>query len=147
MGLFNSAFDMSGGKQPPIPQLLDSDSRLLQAALALLADNGQAGGLPGLTERFRAAGLQHVMDSWMDSDSPLPMSAEQLEEVLDTGYLRQMAEETGLTEHEVAEQLSGMLPDMVHRLAMDGQVRASGAGELSALLEWFMSGGNGLREA
>ncbi|HJV85455.1 MAG TPA: YidB family protein [Noviherbaspirillum sp.] len=135
MGILDKAFDMLGDNHLP---MMDSKTRLLQAALALLADNGQAGGLHGLMERFQEAGLGNVISSWIGSGTNVPITPEQLHQVLDEGQLQQISEETGLPEDEAANRLSQMLPDLVDKLTPAGHVPPGGLGNMSALLDHFL---------
>jgi len=137
MGLLDKAFDMLGDNHLP---LMDSRTRLLQAALALIANNGQTGGLHGLVEKFQEAGLGNVIRSWISAGPNVALTATQMEKVLGEGHLQQIAEETGYTEHEAAEHLSEMLPDLIDQLTPSGQVPQGGVGNMSALLDHFMGG-------
>lgn len=135
MGLLDRAFEMLGENQLP---LMDARTRLLQAALSLVANNGQVGGLHGLVSRFQEAGLGNVISSWIGSGQNVPITPEQLQQALGDGPLQQISEETGLTEYDAADQLSDMLPDLVDKLTPAGHVPRGGLGNMSALLDHFM---------
>jgi uncharacterized protein YidB (DUF937 family) len=135
MAFLDRTFDTAGGGRQ---LMLDPQTRLLQAALALLANNGQTGGLHGLTEKFQQAGLDTVMQSWIGGAQNLPISGEQIQQVLGDGHLEQIAEETGLTELEAANHLSDMLPRLIDRLTPDGEAPQGGLGNVSALLKQVM---------
>lgn len=137
MGILDRAIEMLGDNHLP---LMDSRTRLLQAALSLIANNGQAGGLSGLVERFQEAGLGNAIHSWIGMGQNVPVTAEQMEEVLGEGHLQQIAEETGLPHPDVAERLSAMLPDLIDKLTPAGHVPQGGLGNMSALLDQFMGG-------
>ncbi|GIZ50650.1 YidB family protein [Noviherbaspirillum aridicola] len=137
MGLLDRAFDMLEDNHFP---LLDSRTRLLQAALSLVANNGQAGGLHGLVERFQEAGLGNVIQSWIADGPNIEVSAGELQQVLGEGHLQQIAEETGYAEPDVARRLSAMLPDLVDQLTPEGRIPRGGVGNMSALLDHFMGG-------
>lgn len=136
MGLLDSAFNMFGNAQQS--SMLDPKTRLLQAVLSLLSDNGQTGGLNGLVERFQEAGLGHIIGSWIGPGQNLPISGEQIRQALGNGSLEQISEETGLTQDETANHLSEMLPQLVDRLTPDGMAPQGGLGNVSALLEQVM---------
>jgi uncharacterized protein YidB (DUF937 family) len=135
MALLDRTFNMIGGGRQ---SMLDPQTRLLQAALALLANHGQTGGLHGLTEKFQEAGLDSIIRSWIGNEQNLPISGEQIQQVLGDGHLEQIAEETSLTETEAASHLSDMLPRLVDRLTPDGEAPQGGLGNVSALLEQVM---------
>lgn len=135
MGLLDSAMNILHGNQSG---MMDSGTRLLQTALSLLADNGQTGGLQGLVERFKEAGLGNVIQSWIGTGENVPITNEQLRQVLDKGQLQQMSEETGLNENEVTHQLSGVLPGLVDKLTPAGHIPQGGLGNMSNLLDHFI---------
>lgn len=135
MGILDSAIEMLGGNHLP---MMDARTKLMQAALSLLANNGQAGGLNGLVERFNEAGLGNVIQSWIGSGANVPVTGLQLRQVLDEGQLTQISEETGLSGPEAAVQLSGMLPDLVDKLTPAGHVPPGGLGNMSSLLDHFL---------
>lgn len=135
MGILDKAIEMLGGNHLP---MMDARTRLLQAALSLLANNGQTGGLNGLVEQFTRAGLGNVIHSWIGSGENVPITGEQMRQVLDPGQLSQIAEETGLSEPEAASQLSDMLPDLVDKLTPAGHVPPGGLGNMSSLLDHFL---------
>jgi uncharacterized protein YidB (DUF937 family) len=137
MGLLDRAFEMLNDNHLP---MMESRTRLLQAALSLLANNGQTGGLHGLVERFEEVGLGHLIHSWIASGPNLPIDAEQVEAVLGEGHLQQIAEETRLSQNEAAEQLGDMLPDLVDSLTPSGHIPQGGLGNMSALLDHFIGG-------
>lgn len=137
MGILDRAFEMLGDNHLP---LMDARTKLLQAALSLIANNGQTGGLQGLMERFQEAGLGNVISSWIGPGENVLVTAEQMERVLGEGHLQQISEETGLPEHEVANRLSDMLPDLIDKLTPAGHVPQGGLGNMSALLDHFMGG-------
>lgn len=136
MGLLDSAFNMFGNAQQS--SMLDPKTRLLQAVLSLLSNNGQTGGLNGLVEKFQEAGLGHIIGSWIGPGQNLPIAGEQIQQVLGNGSLEQISEETGLTQDETASHLSEMLPQLVDRLTPDGMAPQGGLGNVSALLEQVM---------
>ncbi len=136
MGLLDRALEMFGNNNP-LP-MMDSRTKLLQAALSLLADNGQAGGLSGLVSRFQQAGLGNTISSWIGSGQNVPITGMQVQQALGEQQLQQISEEAGLPQDEAANQLSGMLPDLVDRLTPGGHIPEGGLGNMSALLDHFI---------
>jgi uncharacterized protein YidB (DUF937 family) len=135
MGILDHAFELLGNRNVP---LLDSRTRLLEAALSLIASNGQTGGLHGLVVRFQEAGLGNMIHSWVGTGQNVPITAEQVRQVLCEGQLQQIAEETGLSVNEAADRLSRMLPDLVDKLTPAGHLPQGGVGDMSTLLDHFM---------
>ncbi|HZW21188.1 MAG TPA: YidB family protein [Noviherbaspirillum sp.] len=135
MGILDKAIEMLGGDHLP---MMDSRMKLMQAALSLLANNGRSDGVHGLVHRFNQAGLGNVIQSWIGTGQNVPVTAEQLRQVLDHGQLRAIADETGLSEREAARQLSDMLPDLVDKLTPAGHIPPGGLGNVSTLLDHFL---------
>jgi uncharacterized protein YidB (DUF937 family) len=138
MGLFDKAFEMFGDNTSP---MMDSKTRLLQAALSMLANNGQTGGLSGLVERFQEAGLGNAVSSWIGTGQNVPITGAQVQQALGEGQLQQISEESGLPQNEAADSLSEILPHLVDKLTPAGHVPQGGLGNMSSLLEHFLGKG------
>ena len=115
---------------------------LLNIALQMLANRGQGqasggamGGLGGLLQSLQGAGLGEVAQSWIGTGSNLPISADQLSQVLGNERIGQIAQQLGLSPGLVSEQLAGMLPDVVDKLTPSGQIPDGGLGDPQALLD------------
>jgi uncharacterized protein YidB (DUF937 family) len=134
MGIFDKAFATLGNNQP---QHMGSGTRLLQAAMSLLVNNGQNGGLQGLMERFQEAGLGNAVSSWIGTGENVPVTPGQVQQALGDGPLQQISEESGLTQDETANHLSELLPTLVDKLTPAGHIPPGGLGEMSELLEQF----------
>lgn len=130
MGFPDRAFDLGNAEA----KVTGPQAKLLQAVLAMLSDHGQAGGLPGLIGRFQEAGLGDVIGSWISSGQNLPISAEQIQQILGNGHLQQISEEAALTQDETATHLSVLLPDLIDRLTPNGQAPEGGLGDIGTLL-------------
>jgi uncharacterized protein YidB (DUF937 family) len=130
MGFSDRALDLGNAEA----KMTGPQAKLLQAALATLSNHGQAGGLPGLIGRFQEAGLGDVIGSWISSGQNLPISAEQIQQILGNGHLQQISEETALTQDETATHLSVLLPDLIDRLTPNGQAPEGGLGDIGTLL-------------
>jgi uncharacterized protein YidB (DUF937 family) len=138
MGLFDKAFEMFGDNTSP---MMDSKTRLLQAALSMLANNGQTGGLSGLVERFQEAGLGNAVSSWIGTGQNVPITGAQVQQALGEGQLQQISEESGLPQNEAADSLSEILPNLVDKLTPAGHIPQGGLGNMSSLLEHFLGKG------
>ncbi|HTN66274.1 MAG TPA: YidB family protein [Burkholderiaceae bacterium] len=130
MGLFDSALGMLGGAQ----QADDPKAKLLQAAAALLSNNSQVGGLPGLLDRFQQAGLGNVVGSWIATGQNQPISPEQVQQVLGDDQLEQVSQQTGVPPEQAASHLSELLPSLIDKLTPNGEVPQGGLGQVGALL-------------
>lgn len=115
---FSGATSGSGGGQ----------SALLQAALQLLSQNRSDGatGLASLVEAFHTRGLGEIMSSWIGTGQNLPISAEQIQTVLGSERLQQLAVKAGLSPEVASTQLANLLPSLVDKLTPHGQIPEGG---------------------
>ncbi len=109
---------------------------LLNAVIGMLGNaNGPGGGLAGLVQQFQQGGLGDVVGSWVSTGQNLPVSADQLTQVLGNDTIGQLAEQLGLSNGDVAGQLSQLLPQVVDKLTPNGQLPAGGGlGDIGSLL-------------
>lgn len=123
--------NLAGVAEKLIPSVL----QMLQGSGAAAAGStAGSGGLGALVEAFQRNGLSEVVNSWVGTGQNLPVSADQLQQVLGSGTLGRLASEAGVPQDSIASVLSGVLPHVVDRLTPDGQIPqgdlASGAGDL-----------------
>jgi len=101
---------------------------VLSAVLGFL--NNQPGGLPGLVARFQQGGLGDVVGSWISTGQNLPISPEQLHNVLGGDAVAGLAQQLGLSHGDAAGQLSQLLPQVVDKLTPNGQLPSGDLGSL-----------------
>jgi len=126
--------NLGGGGNP--------QAALLQQLGGLLQSSGGAGGL---LQAFEQGGLGHVFQSWVGTGQNLPISADQLQSVLGSGQIAQLAESVGLSHADTLQHLSSLLPQVVDHLTPDGRLPSGGAGfDLGSLgaLAGQLLGGN-----
>ena len=97
---------------------------LFSQALELLQDPNH-GGLAGLLERFNQAGLADQVKSWIGTGANLPISAEDVQRVLSSGRLQEIARKAGIPPEEVSAELAKVLPQVVDKLTPNGQLPAN----------------------
>ncbi len=100
----------------------------------LLANDGQGGGLRGLVEKFNEAGLGEVVGSWIGKGDNLPVSADQLKEVLGSDLLGKLAGQLGVDPAQASGQLADLLPGLVDKLTPQGVAPENGLGNSGDLL-------------
>jgi uncharacterized protein YidB (DUF937 family) len=93
----------------------------------VLGAGGGAGGLAGLMASFEQGGLEHIFASWVGSGPNLPISPQQLEQVLGSGAIAQLAAASGINATQAAGGLAQLLPLVVDRLTPHGQLPAGAA--------------------
>lgn len=101
---------------------------LIPVVAGMLANNGQNGGLAGLTEKFNQAGLGDVIGSWVSSGQNAPINADQLSQVLGSDAIGDIASKLGMDSSQAGGLLAQVLPSIVDQLTPSGQAPASGLG-------------------
>ena len=107
---------------------------MLTAVLRMLADDGDAGGIESLRERFCDAGLRETFDSWIGRGANMPIEPDEMHRVLGTELIDDIAEQTGLSRPATAERLSQLLPFVVDKLTPRGRVPEEGLGDMGTLM-------------
>jgi len=110
---------------------------LLQALLGLL----QGGGLQTLLQSLQQKGLGNIAASWIGTGANLPISADQVTQVLGHDTLGKLAGQAGLDPKAAAGALSSILPGLVDQLSPGGALPDAGA--LQGALSGMLSGGLG----
>ena len=87
---------------------------------------GGFGGVGGLVEKFQQGGLGDIVSSWVGTGANLPVSAEQIQSVLDDSQLCELAGRLGIDPQQAAEMASQYLPSIVDRLTPNGEIPAGG---------------------
>ena len=100
----------------------------------LLANNGEAGGLDGLLEKFKQAGMADQVNSWIGNGQNLPISAEQISQILGSDVVRTVAAKLGIDPDQAAQQLSALLPGLIDKLTPHGEMPAGGLGHSNDLM-------------
>src|SRR5215831_18712662 len=83
---------------------------------------GLLGGLGGLLDKLQKGGLGDVANSWVGSGQNKPVSPGQLGPALGPDVIKTLAQRSGLSEEEIARQLSQILPGVVDKLTPNGRM-------------------------
>jgi uncharacterized protein YidB (DUF937 family) len=84
------------------------------------------GGIAGLMQNFQQNGAANLLQSWISSGQNLPISADQIQQVLGHQQVVQVAENAGISHDEASSGLAALLPQIVDKLTPNGQVPQSG---------------------
>src|SRR6266568_4855077 len=115
---------MMGGAQ-------QGQSPLLQAALQLIQQNGD---LPGIISKFEHGGMADHVGSWVGTGANMPISGGQLQEILGSGSIGQIAQQLGLSHGDASSGLAQVLPKIIDHLTPNGQLPADHADLLTQAL-------------
>ena len=136
MGLFDIAQEMLGGSQP------GGAGNVVGSIMQVL--NGQPGGLDGVLQSLQQGGLGEAAKSWIGTGSNLPVTAEQIQSVLGSGAVQDLAAKLGISPADAASHLSTLLPGIVDHLTPNGQVPEGGlAGVGMDLVKGLLSRSSG----
>jgi uncharacterized protein YidB (DUF937 family) len=124
IGAVSSGMGQRSGGQPD----------LLNAVIGMLGNDAPGGGLGGLMKQFQQGGLGDVMQSWVSTGKNLPISPEQLGQVLGGDSLGKLGQQLGMNNQDLLGQLSQMLPEVVDKLTPNGQLPQGGLGNVADLL-------------
>jgi uncharacterized protein YidB (DUF937 family) len=122
MGIFDSLKDSLGNslKQQVLERMPGgADNPMVQAAVGAIE---QQGGIGALAQRFHEQGLGGVVQSWISTGQNQPIDPQQIQNVLGSGQLEQLAERFGIPKETVANGLSQILPQVVDKMTPNGQV-------------------------
>lgn len=110
--------DMAGKE---FGSMLSSSSNPLAAAVMQMINN-QPGGLSGLVQQFHDKGMGGLVSSWVSRGQNLPISADQIQNVLGSEQVKELAAKAGISPDVVSSHLAQLLPMLVDKLTPNGQV-------------------------
>jgi uncharacterized protein YidB (DUF937 family) len=123
MNLFNDVLgNLAGGSNA-------GGSGLVGSVLEMLSS--RQGGIAGLAESFVQNGLGHVVSSWIGTGANLPVSADQLQQVLGSEQIQSFAQKAGISPEAAGSQLANLLPGVVDKLTPGGEVPREGSDLMS----------------
>ena len=94
-------------------------SPLVMMALQLIQQNG---GLPGIISKLQNGGMAQQVGSWVGTGQNVPISGSQLQEVLGSGSIGQIAQQLGMSHGDTSSNLAQVLPQLIDHLTPNGQV-------------------------
>jgi uncharacterized protein YidB (DUF937 family) len=118
MGLFDQILGAAGGPSDPSGE----GGNAPLGAILQWVNHPQTGGLGGIIQSFEAGGLGEVVKSWVSTGQNLPVSAEQIQNVLGSQQLRQLASQFGIDPDQASACLAQYLPQVIDKLTPGGQV-------------------------
>ncbi len=125
MGIFDQLMgEFSGGGA----SAAGPHAGMAQALLGLLGQ-GQAGGVAGLLQAFEQGGLGQVAASWVGNGQNLPVTADQITNVLGSERIQELAQKVGIPPEEASQAIAAVLPGLIDRLTPGGQVPGQPAGQ------------------
>jgi uncharacterized protein YidB (DUF937 family) len=117
MGFLDDVVGSLGGRQ--------SQGGIFDMVLNLM-NSSNVGGLAGLVQMFANKGLSEVVSSWVSTGQNLPISAEQIRQVLGGDQISSLASGFGLSPDKLSGALADLLPKVVDGLTPEGKVPDAG---------------------
>jgi uncharacterized protein YidB (DUF937 family) len=111
-GLAGKAFDMLSGSNDTSSGIVDE--------IMMMAAPGTSGGLNGLLQSFQDKGLGETVSSWIGTGENLPISPDQVQRVLGSETIQNLASKFGISSEVVSSLLAQQLPTAVDKLTPDG---------------------------
>lgn len=120
--------DMAGKELSSV--LSNSSNPMASSVLQMI--NNQPGGITGLLQQFHEKGLGSLVSSWIGTGQNLPISADQIQHVLGSEQVKELAAKAGISPEAASSHLAQLLPMLVDRLTPNGQLpQASGTASTS----------------
>jgi uncharacterized protein YidB (DUF937 family) len=94
----------------------------------------QAGGVSGLEQQFQQKGLGGVIAGWIGNGANPPITGDQVIQVLGKDKITEIAAKAGLSEDQVANGITKLLPMVVDHLTPNGTATATGPSEIEGAL-------------
>ena len=94
---------------------------------------GLVAGLGGLLAKLQQGGLSNAANSWVGPGQNQPVSPGQLGPALGSNIIKALAQQSGLSEDELTQQLSQVLPGVIDNLTPNGRLPT--LTELSRLMQ------------
>jgi uncharacterized protein YidB (DUF937 family) len=88
----------------------------------VLGTGGGQGGLSAIVAKLQQAGFGDQVKSWIGNGQNLPITAEQLQQVLGSDAVRQLAARFSIPVDQIAQLLAHQLPKAVDQASPDGKL-------------------------
>ena len=78
------------------------------------------GGVQGLVSQFEQQGLGGVIQSWIGTGPNQAISAQQLQQVLGSDAITQLAQKFGINSQDLLQKVAQALPQVVDKMTPNG---------------------------
>ena len=95
---------------------------VLPAVLSQVLGDGKQGGLNAIVAKLQQGGFGEQVKSWLSNGQNLPITAEQLQEVLGNDTVRQLAARYNIPVDQLGKILAQELPKAVDQASPDGRL-------------------------
>jgi uncharacterized protein YidB (DUF937 family) len=95
---------------------------VLPAVLGEVLGTGNQGGLNAIVAKLQQAGLGNQVSSWLGNGQNLPITADQIKQVLGSDVVRQLAAKYNIPVDQITEVLAHQLPVAVDQASPNGKL-------------------------
>jgi uncharacterized protein YidB (DUF937 family) len=95
---------------------------VLPAVLSEVMGSGGQGGLNAIVAKLNQAGLGNQVNSWLGNGQNLPITADQIKQVLGSDVVRQLAAKYNIPVDQITEVLAHQLPVAVDQASPNGKL-------------------------
>jgi len=95
---------------------------VLPVVLSELLGKGSQGGLNAILAKLQQAGFGEQVKSWIGNGQNLPITAEQLQQVLGSDTVKQLAARFNIPVDQLAQILAEQVPAAVDHASPDGRL-------------------------
>jgi uncharacterized protein YidB (DUF937 family) len=118
MGILDS-LESSGVLGGVLGQL---EATVVPAVLSEVLGGGGQGGLSAIVAKLQQAGFGDQVKSWIGTGANLPITAEQLQQVLGSDTVKQLAARFNIPVDQITQILAQQLPKAVDHASPDGKL-------------------------
>ena len=98
------------------------EAAMVPVVLNEVLGSGGKGGLSAIVAKLQQAGLGDQVKSWIGNGQNLPITAEQLQQVLGSDTVRQLAARFNIPVDQLAKVLARQLPTAVDHASPNGKL-------------------------
>jgi uncharacterized protein YidB (DUF937 family) len=98
------------------------EAAVVPVVLSEVLGNGSQGGLNAIIARLQQAGFGDQVKSWIGNGQNIPITAEQLQQVLGSDTVKQLAARFNIPVDQLAKALAQQLPAAVDHASPDGKL-------------------------
>ena len=88
----------------------------------VLGSSGGQGGLSAIVAKLQQAGFGGQVKSWLGNGQNLPITAQQLQEVLGSDAVKQLAAKYNIPVDQITQILAQQIPNAVDKASPDGKL-------------------------
>ena len=100
----------------------DIEAALVPIVLKEVLGSGDQGGLSAIVKKLQDAGYGDQVKSWIATGKNMPISAQQLQDVLGNATVKQLAAKYGIPVDQVSTVLAQILPTVVDKASPAGKL-------------------------